>query len=127
MKIVRSFTLVETLVATFVITVALGTLVHGMSRLMGILNISKSRDIATNAVREILAEIGGEDISLIETDYDGQTFPVPELLPLGGNNEAGSITVREVNPGLFNVVARVDWQQGVRLMNVEYSTFFVVK
>ena len=131
MKIIKSFTLVETLVATLLITVAFGVLLPSMSHFIDILDVSKNRDIAANAVSEILAEIGSDAISTMQATYDGKTFPVPELQPLAGTGitEPGSITVNSVpyTTDLFNVVVRVDWQQRGRPMNVEYSTVFVEK
>ena len=129
MKTIKSFTLVETLVATLLITVAFGVLLPSMSHFIDILDVSKNRDIAANAVSEILAEIGSDAISTMQATYDGKTFPVPELQPLANITEPGSITVNSVpyTTDLFNVVVRVDWQQRGRPMNVEYSTVFVEK
>jgi len=129
MKTIKSFTLVETLVATLLITVAFGVLLPSMSHFIDSLDMSKNRDIAANAVSEILAEMGSDAISTMQATYDGQTFPVPELQPLAGWNEPGSITVNSVpyTTDIFNVFVRVDWQQRGRPMNVEYSTVFAEK
>ena len=81
---------------------------------------TQETDIAREAARGQMDEIFAyEDFALMGTVYNGQRFPVGQLVhPDGGL--PGSILIDETDPTLVHITVRVDWvgERGAEVLSL---------
>ena len=131
----KSFTLIETLIATILMTLALGVLTHSVGYMRNILEISHDQDIAVNALQQKLAEIANSQIDQVVSNYDGHTFEVKDeneedlLVPPAGQTEVGLVAASQVTgvSNLYNVTVTVTWERFGRTTTRSISTVFGAK
>ncbi len=134
-KIKKSFTLIETLVATMVTSIVLGSLAFSLSYFLNAAGISNSQDTAANAAQTKLEEISRSNISQIMSNYNGHTFPVLDnqgnvlLTPPSNFTNPGTVTVAQVagTNNLFDVTVTITWIQNRREISKSINCTFVSK
>jgi len=135
LKIKKGFTLIETIVATMLMSLVLGSLAFSLSYFLNAAGFSTSQDIAANAAQTKLEEISRSNISQIITNYNGHNFPVLDnqgnvlLTPPNNLTNPGSVTVTQVNgtTDLFNVTVIITWIQNRREISKSINSTFVSK
>ncbi|MCK5393429.1 MAG: type II secretion system protein [Candidatus Omnitrophica bacterium] len=135
LKIKKGFTLIETIVATMLMSLVLGSLAFSLSYFLNAAGFSTSQDIAANAAQTKLEEISRSNISQIITNYNGHNFPVLDnqgnvlLTPPNNLANPGSVTVTQVNgtTDLFNVTVIITWIQNRREISKSINSTFVSK
>ena len=128
----KGFTLIETLVATLLMTASLGALAHSLSHMRSVVSITRNQDIAISAAQEKMEEIANSEIVSVVANYNGHTFEVQDessvdLLPVTAT--PGLVTAAGVAgiSDLYDVAVTVSWDQGGRAMSKTISTTFVAK
>jgi prepilin-type N-terminal cleavage/methylation domain-containing protein len=102
----RGFTLIEVLMASFIMVLVLSALVYGLSQSLQLTQTVRDQDIAINAAQEKLEEIANNTQTI--TGYNNQVFSVAGLTP----DPAGSVSVTQVAAtNLYDVTITVGWQQ----------------
>ena len=129
----KSFTLIETLIATVLMTISLGALAHSLGYMRNILTITRNQDIAITAAQQQMEEIANSEISAVVANYNGHIFEVQDeasvdLLPTGAG-PPGSVAAAQVAgiPDLYDVTVVVSWNQGSQVMFKTINTTLVAK
>ena len=119
----KSFTLIETAIATLIMVMVLGSLVYSVSRMLKLYQSSRRQDIAVSAIQERLEYIKN-DISNNINLTDPITFNATSLTP----QPAGTVTAAQVATNLYNVTINVTWQEtDGREISKEVTTTFYNK
>lgn len=147
----NGFTLVETLIATMIMVIALGTISYSLSRFINITKTITDIDIALHAAQAKLEVIANSDISRIMINYNNQSFNViyemvdkdnnvildkdgnPKTIELLPHADKSSVGLVEVTPisgtNLFDVVITMSWLDGFNGRKIEkkIETTFISK
>ena len=131
----KSFTLIETLIATILMTVALGVLSHSIGYMRNILEISHDQDVAMNAAQQMIEEIANSEIGQVVANFNGHAFDVQDengqdlLTPPGGAGSVGSVAAAQVVgvADLYDVTVAVTWERYNRTATRSISTVLGAK
>lgn len=130
----KSFTLVETLIATVLMTISLGALAHSLGYMRNIITIARNQDIAITAAQEKMEEIANSKISAVVSNYNGHTFEVKDdtqvdLLPTITAQPPGSVVATQVAdiPDLYDVTVVVSWIQSGQVTFKTINTTLIAK
>jgi prepilin-type N-terminal cleavage/methylation domain-containing protein len=112
----KSFTLVEMLIATVIIAIALCGILAAYVSCYDVLTTSKNVNIATNAAQGLMEEIRNHTFTNITDDYDGLKFTVNNM-PLN----KGRVYVDDSNPEMLIVTISVCWRQKNRVFGEDQN------
>jgi type II secretory pathway pseudopilin PulG len=132
MKIKKSFTLVEAVVATAITVVVLAGSGYGISMYMNLANNIHQQDVAIYAVQEKIEEIAG-NVSNIAA-YNDQYFNVTDssgknILISSTSNPPGHITVAQNSAvaNLYGVNITISWKYSGRQESLTVKTALMRK
>lgn len=123
-----AFTLVEALVAGFVLVIAALGLASTLAQGSRITDASREEMIARNAIRSMAAELRSVPFDRVASTFDGKGFPVPPLHASREDPDGMPGAIRfEYGPGMnrefYRVTILVEWKgrSGARVIeSTEY-------
>jgi len=116
MKKQNGFTLVEILISTAIMAMAVAGTLQILTTLIQMNETNENLILCTNAVQGIMDEVRNVDFSNIVATYNNKKFTRPELTAKGITHQ-GLITVTVLEPGyLLRVKVIICWQDKNRTM-----------
>ena len=111
----RGFTLIEALVAGFVLTVSSVAFAAVIAQGKHIVDLPREEHAARSAIASVFAEIAGTPYDQLSVRFDGADFVVPGLRPVDGDDDGmcGEIAFDYGPNGeenVYTVTTRVRWR-----------------
>lgn len=120
MNKVNGFTLIELLLAIFILVFVLSGLLHVFNHCLALSTQSANIVTATAEAYSILEEIRVHNYGDIMGDYNGSTFPLPEL---NGSSTVNTSYVGSTNFELLQVSVTVNYtEKSNRAMSLTLTT-----
>ncbi len=107
-KTKSGFTLLELMIASAVIIIALAGLLATYVACLELSETTKNSNLALNSASEVLEQIRSATFSGISSSYNGYNFSVSGMAT---NQSLGHVYVDDSDPTLLNITIGVCWKQ----------------
>jgi prepilin-type N-terminal cleavage/methylation domain-containing protein len=112
----KGFTLIEILMATMIMALAIGGTFQTITYLMQLNEANENVVLSSNALEGLMDEIRNVDFADVKTVYNGNQFSLNELTAKGVRH-SGIVTVTDLEPDmLLRVKIVVSWEQRGRVI-----------